>query len=144
MSVLRLVYTSRATSDMPPERVATIVAKSRGSNRAKDITGALLYRDRVFLQILEGPAKAVEALYTGIARDPRHADVRILFQETDTRRLFPDWSMGHPDISAEDLERLPGFNRFFVSGRSYADFGGPEIGALLEAFKRGDLTGQAA
>jgi len=142
--LLRLVYVSRAISEMSLDRIVSILAKSRNANRARGITGALLYHDRVFLQILEGPQPAVEALYEGIARDQRHTDCRILMQSVETRRLFPDWSMGHAMATPADLARLPGLNGFFSSGRTYENFGNAELGALLEAFRRGDLAGEAA
>lgn len=138
-TLLRLVYVSRASSDMPLDRITSIIAKSRSANRARDITGALLYHDRLFLQILEGPAPAVEALYAGIARDPRHSDCKVLLRSFETQRLFPDWSMGHSGATPADLARLPGMNGFFTSGRTYENFGTAELGALLEAFRRGDL-----
>lgn len=144
LPVLRLVYVSHAASDMSLDRITSIIAKSRGANRARGITGALLYHDRVFLQILEGPTEAVEALYAGISRDPRHSGCRVLLRTPEAQRLFPDWSMGHSGATPADLARIPALNGFFSSGRTYADFGGAELGALLEAFRKGELRDQAA
>ncbi|MBA3273301.1 MAG: BLUF domain-containing protein [Chthoniobacterales bacterium] len=67
-----LVYASIANEDFSPEQLIDLLATSRRNNDASGITGMLLYKDRRFLQVLEGSEAAVRATYARIKRDPRH------------------------------------------------------------------------
>jgi hypothetical protein len=137
--LLRLVYASRATKEMPFNRVLTIVAKSHSANKARDITGILLYDRGVFLQTLEGPAEAVRGLYAAIARDTRHQDLKVLLEERITTRLFAGWSMGHSEATLPDIAALPGINAFFVDGHDLSDLGETQVRHMLDAFRAGQL-----
>ena len=138
-ALLRLVYSSRATNEMSFNRVLTIIAKSRSANKARNITGMLLYDRGVFLQTLEGPAETVRALYAAIARDQRHQSLKVLLEEPITTRLFNGWSMGHSEASAQDIAGLPGMNDFFLEGRDLGDLGETQVQHLLNAFRAGQL-----
>jgi Sensors of blue-light using FAD len=63
--------------------------------RAMASTGALICRDDLFVQFLEGPVDAIEATYRRIARDDRHIDVLPLTRRAipEGERLFPKWAM---------------------------------------------------
>lgn len=122
------------------DKVISIVAKSRSANRLREITGALLYDSGVFLQILEGSESEVLALYAKIFQDPRHEQVSVLLQEKIESRLFSDWSMGHAEMTLEDLNTIPGLNGFFTSGRTVYDMGHPELEAVVTAFRDGRLA----
>ena len=89
---LQLTYASRPFG-FDQAVLAGILFDARRCNTRDEITGALIARQDLFLQLLEGPADAVEDAYQRIARDDRHIEVRELTRrETDTR-LFPDWAM---------------------------------------------------
>lgn len=96
-ALLSLLYVSR--SMLPPERAATeidrIVAGSRARNPDLDITGALLFTGEHFAQVLEGPVVAVDRLMAIVARDTRHAEIRIVAREPIARRRFGQWSMAY-------------------------------------------------
>ena len=138
-ALLRLVYSSRATNEMSFNRVLTIIAKSRSANKARNITGMLLYDRGVFLQTLEGPADTVRALYAAIARDQRHQNLKVLLEEPITTRLFNGGSMGHSEASAQDIAGLPGMNDFFLEGRDLGDLGETQVQHLFNAFRAGQL-----
>jgi len=92
MSMLQLTYASRPFG-FDQAVLAGILLDARRCNTRDGITGALICRQDLFLQLLEGPPEAVDAAYERIARDDRHIEVRRLTRrETDTR-LFPDWAM---------------------------------------------------
>jgi hypothetical protein len=59
------------------------------------ITGTLIVRQDLFLQLLEGPAEAVDAAYKRISRDDRHINVRQLTRRDVSERLFAEWAMRH-------------------------------------------------
>jgi hypothetical protein len=73
--------------------LAGILMRARPNNRRDDITGALICRHDLYLQLIEGPAEAIDALYARIVNDDRHADVRLLLVRDFAARLFPTWAM---------------------------------------------------
>lgn len=96
----RTVYVSSASRDFEESDIRYILEQSHRNNAARGMTGALLFHEGNFLQILEGERETVEALYALIARDPRHRGVlRLLGYDCDTR-LFAQWTMGFADPAA--------------------------------------------
>ena len=73
--------------------LAGILSGARRNNRRDDVTGALICRHDLYLQLIEGPPPAIDALYAKIAVDDRHGDVRLLLADTVSERLFPRWEM---------------------------------------------------
>ena len=73
--------------------LAGILLGARRNNRRTDITGALICRHDLYLQLIEGPPPAIDALYAKIVADDRHGDVRLLFAGPVDQRIFPDWEM---------------------------------------------------
>ena len=73
--------------------LAGILSGARRNNKRDAITGALICREDLYLQLIEGPAAAIDALYAKIETDDRHGDVRTLLSEAVDARLFPDWEM---------------------------------------------------
>lgn len=63
------------------------------NNPLLGIGGAMCFLDGVYLQLLEGEAVAVDALYQKIEKDPRHTHVRMLAREPIGQREYPKWSM---------------------------------------------------
>lgn len=72
-----------------------ILATARRNNERDGITGALVCREDLFLQLLEGPRSAVLSAFERIRRDDRHIDVNKLTESQIDNRLFPEWSMRH-------------------------------------------------
>lgn len=73
--------------------LAGILSAARRNNPRDSITGALICRHDLYLQLIEGPESAIDALYARIAVDDRHGDVRVLLTGTVDERMFPDWAM---------------------------------------------------
>ena len=98
MSFHTIVYRSvplfeGSVSDYIAE-VDRILVVARKRNPLVDVTGALLFNEDWFVQLLEGSFHAVMATYHRIALDPRHEGVELLHQGSVEQRRFPDWSMG--------------------------------------------------
>lgn len=89
-----LTYTSRAKS--PDLDLDELLAKARRKNAAHGVTGLLIARGDNFFQLLEGSRAEVLAIFLKIAVDPRHEDIKVLFEvEVENAvRLFPSWQMG--------------------------------------------------
>jgi hypothetical protein len=81
--------------DLAREQIEQILLVSRRNNEAAEITGALLFSDTNFFQVLEGPRAEVERLYETLNHDPRHKDLLLLLSEPLAARQFPDWSMAY-------------------------------------------------
>ena len=77
--------------------LADILIGARRNNRRDDITGALICRRDVYLQLVEGPAPAIDALYAKIVVDDRHTEVRLLLSRAADQRVFPEWEMLHDE-----------------------------------------------
>jgi hypothetical protein len=85
-----------------------ILLDARRYNSRDGVTGALVCRHDLFLQLLEGPARTVEATYDRIRRDDRHVDARRLVRRRVSDRMFGDWAMLHDPVrswiwSKEDI-----------------------------------------
>ena len=105
-----LVYSSSAINPLSENELLDLLQKSRENNLAKDITGMLLYCNRLFIQALEGPEENVHALFSKIKKDPRHSMINILIDRKAELRCFPDWSMGFRSYKMEELQQVPGFS----------------------------------
>lgn len=97
--LVRLLYASRAVSDVDQEGLLAIMRQSKLHNPEAGITGLLCYSGGIFLQALEGGRLQVNALYNRIAADPRHTDVCLLSYEEIGARRFAGWSMGQVNVS---------------------------------------------
>jgi hypothetical protein len=92
----QLIYSSRWTDDAKRDMDLTlqqIVGTSIQNNRMVDVTGFLLARDGLFMQLLEGPQRAVGETFKRISADPRHTDVRLIADVAAQARLFQQWNM---------------------------------------------------
>ncbi len=70
-----------------------ILLQARRNNRRDGITGALVCRRNLYVQMIEGEQTAIDRLYSSIAADDRHTDVRLVHSDTVQQRMFPDWDM---------------------------------------------------
>lgn len=92
MPLLQLTYASRPFG-FESGLLAGILIDARRCNERDGITGALICRDDLYLQLLEGPADKVEAAYGRILKDDRHIEARRLTRRTVEDRLFGAWAM---------------------------------------------------
>jgi hypothetical protein len=92
MSLMQLIYTSQPFG-FDESTLNGILASARRNNRRDDITGALICRGDMYLQLLEGPRETVTALFDRILKDERHVDVVSLVSGDIEERLFPQWEM---------------------------------------------------
>lgn len=97
MSIFTLVYRSApvfhcSLADYLAQ-IDHILSTARRRNAAASVTGAMLFNEDWFVQLLEGDEDAVRGTFARIALDPRHELVEILFESSAAERRFPDWSM---------------------------------------------------
>jgi Sensors of blue-light using FAD len=92
MSLMQLVYASTPFGFSNP-LLNSILSVARRNNERDGITGALICRADLYLQMLEGERSAVTATFQRILGDDRHLDVVLIWSGDATERLFPEWSM---------------------------------------------------
>lgn len=104
MSIYSLSYHSRnLVEDLTLDSLSEMnkileVALSR--NSANGVTGALMFNEGKFTQVLEGDQDAVKKIFDSIQRDPRHTDVSVLATQTARARRFSSWAMAFVGTSS--------------------------------------------
>jgi len=97
MRQTQLIYTSRPFG-YDATTLNDILFQARRNNKRDGITGALICRDDIFLQLLEGQGAEVTAAFARILRDQRHDEVELLSVTDVDTRLFPQWEMRHDPV----------------------------------------------
>jgi Sensors of blue-light using FAD len=92
MSLIQLIYAS-APFGFDNPTLNNILSTSRRNNARDGITGALICRADIYLQMLEGSRKAVTTTFNRILQDDRHLDVVLMSCSDIKVRLFPAWAM---------------------------------------------------
>ena len=138
-AIFRLVYGSHASVPFTKEQLLELLGNSQIRNKEWGISGLLLYREGVFLQMIEGPEEAVRSLFAKIRQDRRHHSVAILFEGYSPRRQFPDWSMSFRDLEDPLLLRNLGYSEFMnqPTDPSRGTASSSDLFTLLERFRSG-------
>lgn len=122
MVISRLIYTSRLsvnfTNDAFIEQLSSILNASTRHNQVEDITGALIFDNNWFVQVLEGSRDKVWSLFKKIERDSRHTAVIPVDISMVSGRRFGQWWMGCAERNSGN-EAL--FARYLLDGRFEPD-----------------------
>ena len=98
MPLVRLTYFSENQIDPAAGSAVRILGQilsaSNRNNQKNDITGALVFDDQWFVQILEGDRAQVWTTFDRIREDARHSDVVIAEVVDLDARNFANWWMG--------------------------------------------------
>lgn len=135
--LFHLVYVSKAAEPMREDELAALLEQSRERNARNGITGMLLFKDRRFIQLLEGQEEDVQKIFESIRRDERHYAVEVLWSRYAQYRDFPDWTMGFQNIDEMDPATLKGFTPFLDRDFRYENFleNSTDVHAMLRAFR---------
>lgn len=107
--MIHIVYLSRAVHPLSDIDLQRLLDQCHRNNARLGVTGILFYSHGHIAQLMEGEADTVEALYSRIAQDGRHSDVRQLVNKPIAARSFPDWSMAFHPLEATGFQELSGF-----------------------------------
>ena len=118
-SVFYLAYVSTAHHRLDQRELADLLATCRRNNSASGVSGALVYADGSFMQVLEGEEAVVRTLFATISRDERHSDLILLDEGDELVREFGRWSMAFRDLTGR-MGEVPGFEELM---RPVADEG---------------------
>ena len=94
-------YLSQSKLDWTDEAIDQLLERSKQNNATRGITGAMIYANGYFMQLIEGPQIAVDELYSAIDADPRHEVLSLLHNQEIKDRHFSDWAMEYRD--SDDL-----------------------------------------
>jgi hypothetical protein len=114
VDIHRIVYVSTATRACTDVELEELLSRCRANNARAAITGMLVYHEQSFLHLLEGPAGALNTLFSKLRADTRHHKIVLLLRERIRERSFPDWAMGFARIPLEQAKTLPGMTDFFA------------------------------
>ena len=90
--IKHLIYSSKPIN-YDDVSISDILKSSQNNNKNDGITGALIFREDIYLQFLEGPENKVDKAFNKIASDPRHKNVLKLKEDITDRKLFASWAM---------------------------------------------------
>jgi Sensors of blue-light using FAD len=119
----RIVYVSRAAPGIGPRDAYDIIRTAHNRNSRDGLTGALLFLDGCFLQVLEGDAFALDRRYAAIAADRRHVAIELRQRCRPPARAFPGEWMAlklDADVAAAVKDRF-GYESGFPAERFSAE-----------------------
>jgi hypothetical protein len=93
---------------MQTEELQELLDHSRLSNAAKGISGALVYAERIFLQILEGDKAVLHDLMAKIRQDVRHEEVCVLQEGEVPIAVFAGWKMAYVSATPKQVAMWAG------------------------------------
>lgn len=85
-----IAYVSRALATTGPREVYDIVRVANNRNAELGLTGALIFLDAYFLQVIEGLPGPLNARFAIIAADARHTEVSVRLSVKINALAFPD------------------------------------------------------
>ena len=94
MNLVQIIYASQPFG-FDESVLAGILLDARRFNQRDGITGALVCRADIYLQLLEGPEAQVMNAMDRIREDDRHVDIRMLVSRPVSERMFGEWGMLH-------------------------------------------------
>ena len=106
MSITQTIYVSRSTVHVDQAELYSISEVAARNNQGLNVTGALIFCNGYFLQILEGAQETVDALLEKISRDARHVEIHVVSIQNRPQRLFEDWTMACLHEASMSCEQL--------------------------------------
>lgn len=105
-----ILYCSLLAPDQPTEIVGQIVSRARARNVTEGITGLLVFDGMRFCQHFEGPRRQVLGLLNRLEADPRHTEMRVVYEGALAKRRYQRFEMGlaqtEDDEEREDIAIL--------------------------------------
>ena len=105
-TIRQVIYISKAADDFTAFELHELAEAAASNNKLHNITGALLYIDKCFIQVIEGDEDSIADLLARLEADPRHHAIRIISDHLEESRYFADWSMGLISPPDEDKPKV--------------------------------------
>jgi hypothetical protein len=123
-----LIYLSQATRPLSAKALTCLLDEARQANERQHLTGALVYGNKRFIQLLEGEPVVLEQAYARITRDPRHQHLYKVADYPIAARRFAEWPLAFQTLSLAQFahlasylaptqvrQRLPGYGSVAIS-----------------------------
>jgi len=101
-----LLYFGIARKEFEDKDFDLLLAQARARNESLGITGKLLYCEGTFIQLLEGSAVAVKAVYNSISHDHRLIAVKKITTGTVAERYYQNWSMAFKEVGIQEINEM--------------------------------------
>jgi Sensors of blue-light using FAD len=92
--LVQIAYVSIAAVPLSPAELEAMAAEAEQCNAAARVTGLLLHHGIYFYAILEGPRRRVLGRIEDIIAERKERELRILREESVSRRRFENWTFG--------------------------------------------------
>lgn len=118
MQFVRMIYVSESrllpTSGSLWSQVNEILSVSQKTNERVGVTGALLFNEDWFVQVVEGRLTPVWELFDRLRRDERHRNLRLVEIKGVHSRLFENWWMGCSQLTEKNADV---YKPYLIEGR---------------------------
>jgi hypothetical protein len=125
----QLIYLSQATRPLSAKALMCLLDQAWQANARQYLTGALVYGNKRFIQLLEGEQDTLEAAYARISQDPRHQHLCKVAHHPIAARSFAEWPLAFQTLSPVQFAHLAGYlapsksgHHFPVHGSSATSF----------------------
>ena len=106
-----ILYFSQLAPDQPTDVVGQIVARARARNAREGITALLVFDGMRFCQHIEGPRRNVLQLMERIEADPRHVQMRVVYEGELLQRRYHAFDLGLAQVEdGEDVAVIQQFD----------------------------------
>jgi len=104
--LIELTYVSEPAQEMSFLGLMRLLYHSYLRNTSMGITGALIFENNRFGQVIEGPRAQIEDLWEKIQKDTRHKNIHLIDSRPIVQRSFSKWTMVFQG-SEEVAKKLP-------------------------------------
>lgn len=108
-NIFQIVYISSADQEFLQDaagNIDDIIEVAITENSERNVTGILIYRGGIFLQLLEGNKEDVYFTLGRITTDPRHGRIKTLLKQDSDQRLFSTWSMALRKLTDDEMPAI--------------------------------------
>lgn len=135
-NIYQLVYVSISDLEFDNQDIMNLLDVAREKNSQLDITGMLIYKDGIFMQLLEGKKEVVRNVYDNtIVHDRRHSNCRVILEAEGNERLFRSWTMAYKDVHESEHKLLNNILPLFELKNQNIDFDNETIMSVLKKFR---------
>ena len=104
--LIELTYVSEPAQEMSFLGLMRLLYHSYLRNASAGVTGALIFENNRFGQVIEGPKNQIEDLWGKIQKDTRHKNIHLVESKPIKQRSFSKWTMVFQG-SEEVAKKLP-------------------------------------
>jgi len=104
--LIELTYVSEPAQEMSFLGLMRLLYHSYLRNASAGVTGALIFENNRFGQVIDGPRSQIEVLWAKIQKDTRHKNIRLVESRAIEHRSFSKWTMVFQG-SEEVAKKLP-------------------------------------